>query len=395
MAFLQAFAVFAIYLGGCADAATAGTLTEVTSFSLPKSPSGMFFYASQDLLYVLCGTQTNGDHYLYGFTTAGVQKCFITIPAASKMARVDGFYIVGSDAYVVDSQGPMHATSLGGSIYKVDWTNPCACSSGDCATATATWSPVVTGKWTLSAADAAIADGGGNDQYFRNSGIVVLGDYMYAVNGVHPISGSLTGSYPKSLLKIKMADSSIAQKWSFTGTTVGRHVDMEGLTCGPDNCATHMYIGDEYNYIYKLKLSTSDPAVAVEEEWDINSVVGNVQADKGIESLAYAPSTGYFYAGIQGTAKVHVLQLSGSTTGTSTTSGSTTGTSATSGSTTGTTSTTSGSTTGTSATSGSTTATSSSTTGSTSSAVSGSISGTSGLFPVTCAILWLISHLAA
>jgi len=323
----------------------------------------MFYYKSQDLLYVLCGTQTNGDHYVYGFTTAGVQKCFIIIPAASKMARVDGFYIVGSDAFIVDSQGPMHASSLGGSVYKVDWTSPCACSSGDCTTATATWSPTVTQTWTLSATATDISDGGGNDQFFRNSGIVVLGEYFYAVNGVHPVGGGLTASYPKSLLKVKMADSSIAQKWSFTGTTVGRDVDMEGLTCGPDNCATYIYVGDEYNYIYKLKLSASDPAAAVEEEWDLNSVVGtNVRADKGIESLTYASSTGYFYAGIQDTAKVHVLKLAGSTTGPSSSSGSTPG------------------------------ATLSTTGGTTNTPT---LSGASGLFSATCAVLCLLSYLAA
>jgi len=48
-------------------------------------------------------------------------------------------------------------------------------------------------------------------------------------------------------------------------------------------------------------------------------VVGSVPDDKGIESLTYAASTGYFYAGIQETATVHVLELadaSDTTTGT-------------------------------------------------------------------------------
>merc|ERR1711865_696996 len=84
---------------------------------------------------------------------------------------------------------------------------------------------------------------------------------------------------------------------------------MEGITCGSDSCANYIYVGDEYNYIYKLNLATSDPATAVEMQWDINSVVGDVSADKGIESLAYAPSTGYFYAGIQDTSTIHVLEL--------------------------------------------------------------------------------------
>jgi len=147
---------------------------------------------------------------------------------------------------------------------------------------------------------------------------------LYAVNGVHP-NPSLTCCYPKSLVKVKMADSSIAQKWSFTAATLGHDIDMEGLTCGPDGCADYIYIGDEYNYIYKLKLGTSDPATAVEVQWDINSVVGSVRADKGIESLTYAATTGYFYAGIQETGKVHILQLDTSSGGAASTTEMSTG----------------------------------------------------------------------
>jgi len=240
-----------------------------------------------------------------------VQQCFITLPAgdAAQMSRVDGFQIVGDTAYIVDSQGPIHATSLGGSVYSMPWTNPCGCTAaGTCTTPIATWTPTVTKKWTFSGSQADIADGGGNDPYFRNSGIVASGDYMYAVNGVHP-NPDLTCCYPKSLVKVKMSDSSIAQKWSFTAETLGHDIDMEGLTCGADDCATHMYIGDEYNFIYKLNLLTTDPASAVEQEWDISSAVGDVSDDKGIESLAYASTTGYFYAGIQETSTIHVLQL--------------------------------------------------------------------------------------
>jgi hypothetical protein len=329
---------------------TAGTFTQKSSFTIPKSPSGMFFDATSDLLYILCGTNTNGDHYIYAYTTSGTQKCLITIPEASSMSRVDGFYIVGSDAYIVDSQGPIYAsTKLGGSVYKVAWTNPCSCSSGTCTSTAASWSPTVTKTWTLSATASSINDGGGNDEYFRNSGIAVVGNYLYAVNGVHP-NPTLTCCYPKSLLKVTMADSSIAQKWSYDATTLGHVVDMEGITCGADSCANYIYIGDEYNYIYKLNLATSDAAAAVELQWDINSVVGNVPDDKGIESLTYAASTGFFYAGIQETATVHVLELadaSGTTTGT--TSGTTSTAAATSGTTSSATTsgTTSGTTTGT------------------------------------------------
>lgn len=314
---------------GAAAAPTAGTFTQKSSFSIPKSPSGMFFDATSGLLYILCGTATNGDHYIYAYTTSGEQKCLITIPTASKMSRVDGFYIVGSEAYIVDSQGPIYASQgkLGGSVYKVTWSNPCSCSSGTCTSTTASWSPTVTKTWTLDATASSISDGGSTDQYFRNSGIAVVGDHLYAVNGVHP-NPTLTCCYPKSLVKVAMADSSIAQKWSYDASTLGHDVDMEGITCGPDSCANYLYVGDEYNYIYKLNLATSDPAAAVEMQWDINSVVGNIPDDKGIESLTYAATTGYFYAGIQETATVHVLELTGasSSSGTSISASATTGT---------------------------------------------------------------------
>ena len=42
---------------------------------------------------------------------------------------------------------------------------------------------------------------------------------------------------------------------------------------------------------------------------DLNVVVGNIPADKGIESLTYA--NGLFYAGIQETSIIHVVALEG------------------------------------------------------------------------------------
>ena len=122
-----------------AAGATSGSVTLVTSFSVPKSPSGMFYQASSDVLWVLCGTETNGNHYLYAYSTSGTQKCLATIPQSVGMSRVDGFYIVDSKAYIVDSQGPIYASTsgkLGGSVYEVDWTNPCGCAAGSCTTKT-------------------------------------------------------------------------------------------------------------------------------------------------------------------------------------------------------------------------------------------------------------------
>eukprot|EP00961_Rhodomonas_salina_P027743 374782-Rhodomonas_salina.1 len=139
-------------------------LPSILTLHFGRQPSGMFFYEDQALLYILCGTQTNGEHYLYVYTTGGEQKCLITIPQAVGMSRVEGFSIEGSKAYIVDSQGPIYAAEagkLGGSLYEVEWANPCVCSAGStCTSTTASWSPTVTKTWSLAATDTSIGDGG-------------------------------------------------------------------------------------------------------------------------------------------------------------------------------------------------------------------------------------------
>ena len=242
-----------------AFAITVGTATQILSFSVPKSPSGMHYFAKQDLLWIICGTNTNGDHYLYAYTTSGSQKCAITIPASVGMSRVDGFEISadGTTAYIVDSQGPIYAATagmLGGSIYSMPWTNPCACTWQACSNSIVTWTPTITSKITIDPTVASIGDGGGVDNYFRNSGIVISGAYAYAINGVHPVTQNVYDAYyPKSLVKVALSDTAskatAVSKWSFSKAQLGRNVDMEGLTCGADNCTKYMYIGDEYNYV--------------------------------------------------------------------------------------------------------------------------------------------------
>ena len=289
---------------------TPAVVTEITSFAVPRSPSGMFFDEPSNLLYVLCGTNTNGDHYLYAFSTEGVEQCAITIPEAVGMSRVDGFYIVGDKAYIVDSQGPIYADAgrLGGSVYEIEWTDPCGCGSGTCESTAVNWSPTVTKQWSLSASDISNEEGGsGTDEYFRNSGIVVVDGSFYGVNGVHPINGDLTGSYTKSIAKVDLESSEVVASWPFDGDTIGRNVDMEGLTCGQDQCVSSLFIGDEYNYIYKMDLETGE----VTKEWDLREISNVFRSDKGIEALTFASTTGYFYAGIQDTAMVHVVELDG------------------------------------------------------------------------------------
>ena len=105
--------LFALCVLPGASAVEAGTAIAISSFHVPKSPSGMFYNPADELLWILCGTNTNGDHYLFGYTLSGVQKCAITIPAAVGMSRVDGFHIYGGMAYIADSQGPIYASEGG------------------------------------------------------------------------------------------------------------------------------------------------------------------------------------------------------------------------------------------------------------------------------------------
>ena len=82
----------------------------------------MYWHAAHSLLYVLCGTRTNGDHTLYAYTATGERRCTVTIPTAAGMSRVDGFHISHERdrAYIADSQGPIYAAEagkLGGSAW--------------------------------------------------------------------------------------------------------------------------------------------------------------------------------------------------------------------------------------------------------------------------------------
>ena len=304
---------------------TSVAATEISNFVIGKSPSGLFYFTAQQLLYILCGTNTNGDHYLYAYSLAGAEQCLVTIPTAVGMSRVDGFTISadGTKAYIADSQGPIHASTagmLGGSIYELTWDDPCGCdSSGSCTLSTVTWSPTIINTITIDATAADIGDGAGIDDYYRNSGVLLSanGLSVFATNGVHPVNqNDVTSYYPKSLLKLAVADGSVEQKWSFTAATLGHDVDMEALTCGSDACSNFIYVGDEWNYVYQIDLSETSPAAAVVREWDLSAIVdatayGTIPADKGIESLTYSASTGHFYVGIQQISTIFVVDLSG------------------------------------------------------------------------------------
>ncbi|MEI6865626.1 hypothetical protein [Flavicella sp.] len=146
-------------------------------------------------------------------------------------------------------------------------------------------------------------DGAGIDLSFRNSGVVIdeTDNSYYAVNGVHPInSGDYSSYYPKSIVKASIYTDEIIQSYSFSSVN-GHDIDMEAL-CFAENTTT-LYIGDEYNYIYELDLSTG----SVTREWDLSDlgIVNNI--DKGIEAMTY--SDGYFYIGIQEDKKIIKLDL--------------------------------------------------------------------------------------
>lgn len=149
-------------------------------------------------------------------------------------------------------------------------------------------------------------DGAGIDNYFRNSGVVIdeEDNAYFAVNGVHPVNqGDYSSYYPKSIVKASLEDDTIIQAYPFSNVN-GHDIDMEALTFveGSD----YLYVGDEYNLIYELDLETGN----ILREWDLADVGVSTNIDKGIEAMTYSPTTGYFYAGIQDSGIVKVLNLS-------------------------------------------------------------------------------------
>ena len=157
-------------------------------------------------------------------------------------------------------------------------------------------------------ADQIIAgDGAGIDNVFRNSGVVVDPDEnaYYAVNGVHPVNnGDYTSYFPKSVVKASLTDDSIIEAFSF-GELNGHNTDMEALSFVP-SMPGNLYVGDEYNYVYELNLTSGE----VTREWDLADINVNTGTDRGIEAMTYAPSTGYFYLGIQDSGSIIVADLS-------------------------------------------------------------------------------------
>ena len=156
------------------------------------------------------------------------------------------------------------------------------------------------------AAQVDAGDGAGIDGTFRNSGVVVdeANGLYYAVNGVHPVNrGDFTSYYPKSIVAASLETDEIVRAYSFTSVR-GHHVDMEALTFAGDDTSI-LYVGDEYNFIYELDLETGE----ITREWDLAEIGVETAIDRGIEALTWAGETGYFYAGIQATSEILVIDL--------------------------------------------------------------------------------------
>ncbi|MDW3646826.1 MAG: hypothetical protein R8P61_07185 [Bacteroidia bacterium] len=147
-------------------------------------------------------------------------------------------------------------------------------------------------------------DGNGIDNSFRISGLVIdeSSQSYFAVNGVHPVNmGDYESYYPKSIVQASLATDEIIAAWSFDASTLGRQVDMEALCFAEDG--DKLYIGDEYNYIYELDLTSG----LVSREWNLADIGISTSADRGIEALTYYD--GYFFAGIQEERRIYQLDL--------------------------------------------------------------------------------------
>ncbi|MDA9935111.1 T9SS type A sorting domain-containing protein [Candidatus Marinimicrobia bacterium] len=181
-----------------------------------------------------------------------------------------------------------------------------------------TWTPTVVNSYVNAHSDAVSqGDGNGIDMFFRNSGVVVKGNSYFSVNGVHPVNqGDYTSYYPKSIVKANLETDEIELLCNYYGSSsdvpstingvdVDHEIDMEGLTFGPDNGETYIYVGDEYNYIYQINLSDC----SISKQWDLSNIGVSTSIDKGIEAITYSSETGYFYVGIQDDLEIHEIQL--------------------------------------------------------------------------------------
>jgi hypothetical protein len=149
--------------------------------------------------------------------------------AARHFVRMVGCVTGGSDPYfrcpschICTGTGLVRATSAPGvgsplSRLRRDWAHPCpqAAAARDSAAqpdAPQRWRPAMLQdqrhreylRATLSTGVPGYAAYSGHS--CRNSGIVINGDAMYAINGVHP-NPTLTCCYPKSLIRTSLSQA--------------------------------------------------------------------------------------------------------------------------------------------------------------------------------------------
>jgi hypothetical protein len=195
------------------------------------------------------------------------------------------------------------------------WANPCGCgrqpgAEPSCALGVASWAPSCDRVIELSASDERIADGGGVDSVFRSAGIVKVGDVLFTANKVSALP-TLTCCYPKSIVAVSSVSRNVTQRWSLVPTSLGHDFNLVALACGADRCREHLFAGDAYGLIYRLDLAVADPQQAVSVEWTLRGAVGEIfpVPGRGLNSLAFDPSTNSFIVGVHGTGDIYVLNL--------------------------------------------------------------------------------------
>jgi hypothetical protein len=175
----------------------------------------------------------------------------------------------------------------------------------------AVWNPTVVRKLGGALKDAVAAgDGGGFEEHFRNSGVLVKDGSYYGINGASMVTNFAvqTGfqeAPPKSLIKANLITDSIEDQFTFTHA-FGHDIDLEAIAFGPDEGEEYIYIGDERNFIYQLRLSDGE----LTQEWDLSTIgLNSGQAAGGLKSLTYAADTDHFYAGVQNRTIVAKIKL--------------------------------------------------------------------------------------
>ena len=292
----------------------------ITNNSAPTITAATFSVAdgaaNGTLVGSITASDTDGDALTYSITNGNTGDAFA-------IESTDGKLTVATSTQVAYTTNPVFSLNIqvsDGALSASATITVNVLEGDDGSTVTEiTWTPNVLNTFALAtAATVTIGDGAGIDTYFRNSGVVVSGNSYFAVNGVHPANqDDYISYYPKSIIKAGLASDEIEERWPYygisntanaskvNGVIIDHEVDMEGLTFGPDGGETYIYVGDEYNYIYQIELATGD----IKKQWNLANIDISTPTDKGIEAIAFNPTNGYFYVGIQEDKEIHEVDL--------------------------------------------------------------------------------------